>query len=332
MPDGHRTAGGRVPQSEPFPACKIDPEIHNESAVRQSGDGLGFECTHPADRRPGSPHQLHRGAADSGVMRKEITDPVILRFPGVNVRENRGGFHKFPRVIGSGKDVIPGTHFGNQHGVFAPGGLVPVPDTADLAGVPAFCKVDGEGVFPHPEQRRHIINLILDPFIVIRPAGSEAIFRDRFAIDFRFIKPQCGNVDPGIGRNFIQLECASGTLHWQAVGTGSPPGDPLRFPCRTHHPGFKKRLRRSRVPGIIGHLQLPPVTRPRRQRHPGIFDLRGFIAVNRTAVPDRFPGKNIRNHDPAGHLFFGRTGKSVAKTGTGFIHPHRINFIFRQHP
>ena len=61
-----------------------------------------------------------------------------------------------------------------------------------------------QNIFTLLKQGRHIIFLIANAFVVIRPFGAENDIADALAIEMSLIKPQRGDEKPSLGDRFVR--------------------------------------------------------------------------------------------------------------------------------
>jgi hypothetical protein len=90
-------------------------------------------------------------------------------------------------------------------------------------------------VAPRPQQRRHVVRLILDPRTVLGVAGGEFGVADAGAVQERFVQAEGGDVQPGLGerRNVDErpepVGGAGALLRPFGLRHADPPGLPVRL-------------------------------------------------------------------------------------------------------
>ena len=72
---------------------------------------------------------------------------------------------------------------------------------ADSAGIPAIAQADRQDVFSLTQQRRGIEGLVLNPRVIVGPAGCQAFLADARAVDKRLVHAQRGDVQASPLRN-----------------------------------------------------------------------------------------------------------------------------------
>ena len=215
---------------------------------------------------------------------------------------------------------------------------------ADVARVPAAPENGARGVVAFAQQVRHVVGVVVDPLVVIRPARCKKVLAHALAVDRKLVKPQRRGVERRAAHRLIRGKRLAQIGAWRQhqlrvfVFAGGVVPDPARLPIsifeQAHCPQRRVAPRGYRV-RAVPHHHLPMAAHPRRERRARI-DHRARLATRYlarvpqvTRVRREFFGR-ARYEDAVGVLrrpaFLGR--HNPAQAWRGLADAQRVHAVF----
>ena len=194
--------------------------------------------------------------------------------------------------------------------------------------IPAFTQGEAQFVFAQAKAV-HGIGLVLQPLVIAGPAGGKIGIIHLFAVDFSFVQPVGGGVQPGFLQGLFHREGfgkARAGSFFLGQAMSDPPGAALKS-LAGKQARFKMGGGRGGFSFACPYGDFPLVFRTGRKCGAGIIDQDALIAFHPACVP---PVPSIGHFD----LISGLPGvhpvalQLPAETGMLFIHSQRRGFIF----